>query len=171
MCSLSTIPIPRWSCTRSARLFSRSWTRDWSDTWGCPHFDVDQLSDLQRHVTIAAVQPPLHIFRREATDLLLPYCREHQIGVFSYSALAHGFITGRFGGIAPTFPQGDWREKSNIFRGAAYEVNSPIVDRLAAFAATKGHAVGDLAIAWVLSQSGINAAVVDARSAEQVRLW
>ena len=121
---------------------------------GVSNFDVDQLSDLQRHVTIAAVQPPLHIFRREATDLLLPYCREHQIGVFSYSALAHGFLTGRFGGIAPTFPQGDWREKNNIFRARAYEVNSPIVDQLAAFAATKGHAVGDVAIAWVLSQSG-----------------
>lgn len=40
------------------------------------------------------VQPPYHLFRRDIEVELLPYAREHDIGVLVYGPLAHGLLSG-----------------------------------------------------------------------------
>ena len=46
---------------------------------------------------VETLQPPYHLFRRDIEDEVLPYTREHDIGVLVYGPLAHGLLTGTHG--------------------------------------------------------------------------
>jgi aryl-alcohol dehydrogenase-like predicted oxidoreductase len=133
---------------------------------GVSNFDASQLSQVNETGIVSVFQPPLHLFRRQALELL-PMWAADGIGVFSYAALAHGLLTTRFSENR-TFPADDWRAKSSIFRGEAFAVNQPIVANLAAFATERGTTISQLAIAWVLAQPGLDAAIVGARTGAQL---
>jgi aryl-alcohol dehydrogenase-like predicted oxidoreductase len=134
---------------------------------GLSNFDVSQMAAFQRHGRIDTLQPPYHIFRRDIEDEILPYCREHGIGVLVYGPLAHGLLTGRFD-ESTEFPENDWRHESAIFQGDAFRRNLSIVGELERFAAERGWTVAQLAIAWALSTPGVDVAIVGARNPEQI---
>ncbi|MBE9376569.1 aldo/keto reductase [Saccharopolyspora sp. HNM0983] len=134
---------------------------------GVSNYDAAQLADFDRTRPVETLQPPYHLFRRGIEAEILPYARTHDIGVLCYSPLASGLLTGT---ITPEtrFESGDWRAQSTAFRGEALRRNLEIVDRLEEFAAGKRISVSQLAIAWVLAQQGVHAAIVGARSARNI---
>lgn len=134
---------------------------------GVSNYDAQQLAEFDRFRPVETLQPPYHLFRREIEREILPYAREHDIGVLAYSPLASGLLTGRLT-VDATFEPDDWRSQSSAFRGEPLRRNLTIVDRLAELAATKGISVGRLAIAWVLAQPGVHVAIVGARSARNI---
>jgi aryl-alcohol dehydrogenase-like predicted oxidoreductase len=107
------------------------------------------------------------MFRREIEATLLPHCRDHSIGVLAYGPLAHGLLGGRW---TPdkTFPPGDWRASSPIFRGEPFRRNLQVVEELKRFAAQRGYTVAQLAIAWVLANPAVHVAIVGARNPQQI---
>jgi aryl-alcohol dehydrogenase-like predicted oxidoreductase len=134
---------------------------------GVSNFDARQMAAFQRARKIDALQPPYHIFRREIEAEILPYCREHGIGVLVYGPLAHGLLTGKLD-ESTEFGDGDWRRESELFSGEEFRRNLSIVRELERYAAEHGWSVAQLAIAWTLSTPGVDVAIVGARSPEQI---
>src|SRR3954469_13626721 len=130
---------------------------------GVSNFDADQIAEFARTRPVETLQPPYHLFRAEAQDELLPYCREHDIGVLVYGPLAHGLLSGAFDEDT-RFARDDWRRRSPLFQGETLRRNVETVRELARFAADDcGGTGGQLAIAWTLSNPGVHAAIVGSR--------
>jgi aryl-alcohol dehydrogenase-like predicted oxidoreductase len=134
---------------------------------GVSNFSARQVAEFAHTRPVETVQPPYHLFRREAEDELLPYTRLHDIGVLVYGPLAHGLLTGAFDEHA-TFPRGDWRGQSPVFSGNALCINVEKVRQLERFAAEHGHSVSQLAIAWTLARPGVHVAIVGSRRAAHI---
>ncbi len=134
---------------------------------GVSNYTAAQMAEFDRTRPVETLQPPYHLFRRGIEHEVLPYTREHDIGVLVYSPLASGLLTGRMTTDA-TFEESDWRAQSSAFKGETLRRNLAVVDRLSEFAAARGHSVSQLAIAWVLAQQGVHVAIVGARSARNI---
>jgi aryl-alcohol dehydrogenase-like predicted oxidoreductase len=100
---------------------------------------------------MAAAQYEYSLFSRDPEDELRPLLAELGIGLVSYSPLGRGLLTGTLGADA-AWGEGDFRRRHPRFQGANLAHNLDIAARVAAFAAAKGVAPAQLALAWVLAQ-------------------
>jgi aryl-alcohol dehydrogenase-like predicted oxidoreductase len=134
---------------------------------GVSNYDEEQLAAFDQVRPVETIQPPYHLFRRDIEDKVLPYAREHNIGVLAYSPLGSGLLTGQ---LTPdsTFESSDWRSRSTAFRGGTLRQNLAVVDKLTELASSRGLSIGQLATAWVLAQPGVHVAIVGARSARNI---
>jgi aryl-alcohol dehydrogenase-like predicted oxidoreductase len=135
---------------------------------GVSNYDAQQMAEFTRTLPVETVQPPYHLFRREIEDEVLPYCREHNIGVLVYGPLAHGLLTGTLTENT-TFASDDWRSNSAVFTGDTYRHNLAVVRALEKFAAEGGITVSQLAIAWTLANPAVHVAIVGTRQANHVQ--
>ena len=135
---------------------------------GVSNYDARQMATFQRVRPIDTLQPPYHLFRRDIEGTILPFAREHGIGVLVYGPLAHGLLSGRMTEDT-TFAADDWRSKSDLFVGEAFRRNLAVVRDLTRFAAGRDATVAQLAIAWTLANPAVDVAIVGARSPEQIR--
>jgi aryl-alcohol dehydrogenase-like predicted oxidoreductase len=134
---------------------------------GVSNFDVSQIAEFARTRAVETLQPPYHLFRREIEADILPYAREHDIGVLVYGTLAHGLLTGAMD-QSTTFAADDWRSHSPLFEGDTFERNLRIVDELERFARDRGHSVGQLATAWTLANPSVDVAIVGSRHTSHI---
>jgi aryl-alcohol dehydrogenase-like predicted oxidoreductase len=134
---------------------------------GVSNFSTGQMAEFAHTRAVETLQAPYHLFRREIEDEILPYTRMHDIGVLVYGPLAHGLLTGAFDEHS-TFPRGDWRGNSSVFRGDRLLTNVDKVRQLERFATERGHSVSQLAIAWTLAQPGVHVAIVGSRKATHI---
>ena len=135
---------------------------------GVSNYDPQQMTRFQSVRPIDTLQPPYHLFRREIEATVLPFAREHGIGVLVYGPLAHGLLSGRMTEVT-TFAADDWRSKSDLFVGEPFQRNLAVVRDLSEFAAKRNATVAQLAIAWTLANPAVDVAIVGARSPEQIR--
>jgi aryl-alcohol dehydrogenase-like predicted oxidoreductase len=134
---------------------------------GVSNFNPTEMDELSRTRPVETLQPPYAMFRREIEADVLPYCREHEIGVLVYGALAHGQLTGAMS-ADQEFEPSDWRASSAEFRGDDLRRNLELVDRLSQFARERGYTVSQLAIAWTLANSAVDVTIVGARSQKHI---
>ena len=134
---------------------------------GVSNYNVEQMRAFEKVRKLDALQPPYSLFRRDIEQDILPYTKEHGIGVLVYGPLAHGLLAGTFT-PQTTFAADDWRSKSEIFQGKIFQCNLAVVEQLKQLAEQEGMAVAQLAIAWVLAQPAIDVAIVGARNPEQL---
>jgi aryl-alcohol dehydrogenase-like predicted oxidoreductase len=134
---------------------------------GVSNYNAAEMAAFDRVRPVETLQPPYHLFRRGIEREILPYTREHNIGVLAYSPLASGLLTGRLTPETP-FAEGDWRAKASAFQGDALQRNLAVVERLGELGERHGITVSQLAIAWVLAQPGVHVAIVGARSARNI---
>ena len=135
---------------------------------GVSNYDPAQMATFQQVRPIDTLQPPYHLFRRDIEKTILPFAREHGIGVLVYGPLAHGLLSGRMT-TETTLAADDWRSSSDLFTGDAFRRNLAVVRDLTDFAASRNATVAQLAIAWTLANPAVDVAIVGARSAEQIR--
>jgi aryl-alcohol dehydrogenase-like predicted oxidoreductase len=108
---------------------------------------------------ISAVQTEYSLWSRDVEDEVLPILRELGIGLVAYSPLGRGFLTGQI--TSPDdFEPDDFRRTSPRFMGENFARNLELVDRITQIAADKDCTPGQLALAWVMSQSRPSHAVV-----------
>jgi|SRR5215211_4202860 len=129
---------------------------------GVSNFDPRQMAEFSRTLQIETLQPPYHLFRREIEQDVLPWCREHGIGVLIYGPLAHGLLSGRFDRDTE-LPDDDWRSGSDLFSGEAFRRNLETVDELRAFAESRAWTLPELAVAWTLANPAVHVAIVGGR--------
>jgi aryl-alcohol dehydrogenase-like predicted oxidoreductase len=129
---------------------------------GVSNHSVAQMAEFARTRPVETLQPPYHLFRRDIEADVLPYAREHEIGVLVYGPLAHGLLTGAMDEHT-TFAADDWRSRSPLFAGETFRRNLRTVGELERWAAERGHTVSQLAIAWTLAHPAVDVAIVGAR--------
>jgi aryl-alcohol dehydrogenase-like predicted oxidoreductase len=135
---------------------------------GVSNFDPAQIDEFAETRPVETVQPPYHLFRREIEAELLPYCREHDIGVLGYSPLAHGLLTGAMSEDTE-FAGDDWRSGAPFMQGENFRRNLEVVDELKRFATERlGASVSQLAIAWTLANPDVDVSIVGARSPRHI---
>jgi aryl-alcohol dehydrogenase-like predicted oxidoreductase len=139
---------------------------------GVSNFTVELLERCERVRHVDSLQPPLSLIDRRALRDLLPWCREHGTGVLAYSPLQSGLLSGSFDAErAAGLPPDDWRRSSRDFRQPDLDANLALAERLRPIARRHGVAVAAVAVAWVLEQPGVTAAIVGARRPSQLEAW
>ena len=135
---------------------------------GVSNFDAAQMAEFAQTRPVETLQPPYDLFRREIEEEILPYSREHDIGVLIYGPLAHGLLTGALDENT-TFAADDWRSGAPFFKGDAYRRNIQVVRELERFASERfGVTVSQLAVAWTLANPAVQVAIVGARSRRHI---
>jgi aryl-alcohol dehydrogenase-like predicted oxidoreductase len=129
---------------------------------GVSNYSPRQMTDLAQYGPVETDQPPYHMFHRDIEAELLPYAERNDIGVLVYGPLAHGVLSGTMT-PATTFPAGDWRGSSADFKGQKFARDLEVVDRLKQYAAAHEITMPQLAIAWTISNPGVDVAIVGAR--------
>lgn len=141
---------------------------------GASNFAAEQLaralgvSALHGWTTLRCLQNSFSAIDRGAERELLPVCAEHGVAFTAYSPLAGGWLTGKYRADQP-YPDGSRMtlrpepylqlSSARIFRGlAAFE----------AAARARGVAMSTLALAWVLAQPHVAAAVIGPRKPEHL---
>jgi aryl-alcohol dehydrogenase-like predicted oxidoreductase len=139
---------------------------------GVSNFDVERLERCERVRHVESAQPRLNLLDRSARDDVIPWCREHGVGVLVYSPLASGLLTGAYDAerIA-SLPDDDWRRQAPHFQEPQLSRNLELVERLRSIAARLGTSVSALSIAWTLATPGVTAAICGARRPDQVDGW
>jgi len=135
---------------------------------GVSNYDAEQMAEFARTRPVDTLQPLYNLFQRQIEDAVLPYAREHDIGVLAYSPLAHGLLTGAMD-QSTTFEPADWRNLSPQFKGDAFRRNLEIVAELRRFASDElGCSLSRLAIAWTLANPAVQVSIVGSRSAAHI---
>lgn len=136
---------------------------------GVSNFDADQLGRAERIAKITSLQPPYSLIRREIETEILPYCQSHGIGVIVYSPMQSGLLTGAMTRErVAKLPESDWRSRDPEFREPKLSENLALVERLRKVGEKYGRPPGQVAVAWVLRNPAVTAAIVGARNAQQV---
>lgn len=135
---------------------------------GVSNFDPEMIALCQSKGTVDSVQPRYNALQREPEAELLPFCREHHIGVLAYSPIAQGLLTGKVD-MERTFPEGDIRNKNPLFRPENRRSVLDMLERVWPVAEKHGITLAQLFTAWVTHQPGITTALVGARNAGQAR--
>jgi aryl-alcohol dehydrogenase-like predicted oxidoreductase len=102
---------------------------------------------------IAALQTEYSLWTRDPEDEILPTVRELGIAFVAYSPLGRGFLTGQIKKFED-LGENDFRRFSPRFQGENFQKNLDLVARVAELAKQKNCTPGQLALAWLLAQSG-----------------
>ncbi len=141
---------------------------------GVSNFTEDAIARCERIRHVDSLQPHLSMLWQERLPLL-SFCARNGTGVIAYGPLAFGLLTG---GItaATRFPPDDWRSGTKglraydqLFAPGRIDANLRVVDALKPHAERLAITPAQLALAWVLQQDGITAAIVGSRSPDHVR--
>ena len=136
---------------------------------GASNFTMRQMKRVMDIHAPASLQPPYSMLRRDAEELLLPYCRQHDIGVVAYSPMQKGLLTGKFSvEHLKTLAADDHRLRDLNFNGETFHKNLAIIDALRPIAWRNNRTLAQLAIAWVLRREEVTAAIVGARKQNQI---
>jgi len=135
---------------------------------GASNCSLDQLFQFQAACPLTAFQPPYNMLQRQIEADLLPWCREHDIAVLVYWPLMKGLLAGALR-RDQVFGANDGRHKYPQYRGAEWQKNLELVERLRPIAQASGHTVAELVINWTIHQPGITSALCGAKRPEQIR--
>jgi aryl-alcohol dehydrogenase-like predicted oxidoreductase len=124
--------------------------------------DASAREGLPRYDTL---QPPYNLYDRETFEGdLRDLCLREDIGVITYFSLAAGFLTGKYRTEADygKSPRGTGMKKFLNERGLR------ILDALDDVAARLHSAPATVALAWLMAQPGVDAAIASATSLAQL---
>ena len=115
----------------------------------------------------AVLQPMYNLVKRQAEAEVLPMAEAEGLGVFPYSPIGGGLLSGKYG-VARR--PGAGRLVDNKIYGTRYAdaLNYEVAERFTAFARERGYDPAALAVAWVASHPAVTAPLVGARNTEQL---
>ncbi|NLH77212.1 MAG: aldo/keto reductase [Acidobacteria bacterium] len=125
------------------------------------------ISAREGLAAFACLQPMYNLVKRQAEAEVLPMAEAEGLGVFPYSPIGGGLLSGKYG-VARR--PGSGRLVDNKIYGTRYAdaLNYEVAERFAAFARERGYDPAALAVAWVASHPAVTAPLVGARNTEQL---
>jgi aryl-alcohol dehydrogenase-like predicted oxidoreductase len=137
---------------------------------GVSNFSVAQMARIHRVAPITSLQPPYSMLSAEIEETILPFVKEHGIGVIVYSPMKSGLLTGSMtrARIA-SMPADDFRPRTPHFREPRLTRNLALVELLRTIGARHGRTPGEVAIAWTLRRPEVTAAIVGLRAPSQLK--
>ena len=133
---------------------------------GVSNFGVPLLERAVKVCQLDSLQPPFSILWREIDAEILPFCREHNVGIISYSSMAQGLLVGKFMDRA-SIPD-DIRSRNVLFEEGIFEDCIEVAKAVVELAGKYGKTPAQVAANWVINVDGITAAIVGAKRVEQV---
>lgn len=114
---------------------------------------------------MTSLQPPYSAIRREVESDILPYAKEHNIGVIVYSPMQSGLLTGKMTRerIAQ-MPAADWRKSDAEFQEPKLSKNPELAELMSEIGVRRGVSAGVVAVAWTLRNEAVTGAIVGARN-------
>jgi myo-inositol catabolism protein IolS len=134
---------------------------------GVSNFSVAQMGEVMKGGTIDVHQLCYNLLWRREERETIPYCRRHGIGIITYSSLAEGILTGKFGKVLD-FAPGDHRKYTLLFEKEVWPKVYDAVESLKQIAAEAKRPLSHCAIRWLMAQEGIISVLVGCRTPDQV---
>ncbi|CAN5251571.1 aldo/keto reductase [soil metagenome] len=115
----------------------------------------------------ACIQPMYNLVKRQAEVEILPMAEAENLGVFPYSPLGGGLLSGKYG--RSTRPDSGRLTESPVYQ-ARYREDwvFDTAQRFSEFARERGYEPAALAVAWVASHPAVTAPLIGARNVEQL---
>lgn len=120
---------------------------------------------------IDSVQPRYNLLYREIEAELLPLCRDQGIGVIAYNPLAGGFLTGKYRSLEAPPPGTRFTlgKTGDLYRARYWQqAQLEAVAQLQRFFEPRGKTLVQAALAWILAQPGLTAAIIGASRPDQL---
>jgi aryl-alcohol dehydrogenase-like predicted oxidoreductase len=137
---------------------------------GVSNFDARQMERARAIAPITSLQPPYSLVNRKVEAEILPYAARHDVGVLAYAPMASGLLSGAMTRDRVTqLPADDWRRRNPNYQEPLLTRNLELVEQLRTIGDRHGVAPGVVAIAWVLRDPAVTAAIVGARRPGQLR--
>jgi aryl-alcohol dehydrogenase-like predicted oxidoreductase len=137
---------------------------------GVSNFDVGQMRRVSAIAPITSLQPPYSLVRREVEKEILPFASREEIGVIAYSPMASGLLTGAMSRERiERLPADDWRRTNRDFKEPLLSRNLRLVSLLRTIGVRHGRTPAEVAVAWVLHNPAVTAAIVGARRPGQIK--
>ena len=138
---------------------------------GVSNFSPEQMQEAVAalgEVPLASDQPKYSLMSRKIEDDVVPYAMENNIGLIVYSPLEMGLLTGKVTADRK-FGEADLRAGIPKFSPEnRSRVNALLEEVAVPMARERGATVAQIVGAWVVSRPGITAAIIGARTPEQV---
>ena len=139
---------------------------------GCSNFSVEQLAEADlavkpRAAHFVSVQNEYSLLHREPKHGMLAECAALGVAFLPYFPLANGLLTGKYRKSQPP-PEGS-RIASGWNSRLLTDENLEKVEKLIAFAESRGHTILELAFSWLLSRPMVASVIAGATKPEQVR--
>jgi len=104
---------------------------------------------------------------RDIEREIFPLASDQQLGVFPWSPLAGGFLSGKY--TRETQKAGDSRRDEFDFPLIDKDKTFTIVDTLLAIGKEHGVSAAEIALAWVRMQPGVTSTIIGAKRTEQLK--
>jgi myo-inositol catabolism protein IolS len=130
--------------------------------------DSGRLREAMKHGRVDVVQAPYNILNRTIEAELLPFCRAANVPLVVGEPYCRGLLAGNLHKHS-SFDAGDIRLEDRRFRGEQYRLTIENVNRLRAVADKHGLSLIQLALGWIVQNSGIAGIMSGARSALHIR--
>jgi myo-inositol catabolism protein IolS len=134
---------------------------------GVSNFSVTQMQEVMKAGTIDVNQLCYNVLWRREEQITIPFCRQNKIQITTYSSLAEGILTGKFGKEI-SFADDDHRKYTVLFGKNVWPHVHAAIDKLKQIAAEAKRPLAHCAIRWLLSKDGISSVLMGSRSPEQV---
>jgi aryl-alcohol dehydrogenase-like predicted oxidoreductase len=140
---------------------------------GCSNFSVAQIREAEAAVRpgsarFASVQNEYNLLHREPEAGVLAECESAGLAFLPYFPLASGLLTGKYRKGQPP-PAGSRLQSAERYARLLSERNLEVVERLIAFAQSRGHTLLELACSWLASHGAVASVIAGATTPAQVR--
>ncbi|MGA2184963.1 MAG: aldo/keto reductase [Bryobacteraceae bacterium] len=137
---------------------------------GVSNFNAAQMERARRIAPITSLQPPYNMLTRGVEESILPFAKQHGIGVIVYSPMKSGLLTGAMTRErVQAMPEDDFRRRVAAFNEPLLSRNLEVAELLKRIGARHGVSAGVVAVAWTLRNPAVTAAIVGMRSADQAK--
>ncbi|MBL4601108.1 MAG: aldo/keto reductase [Emcibacteraceae bacterium] len=126
------------------------------------------ITKLHNYAPISCIQPMYSLLKRQCEIEILPMAKSEGLGVFSYSPLGGGILSGKY--LKPGVVNEQGRLNTMAMYKKRYEdkKHMQIAQKLSDYAAAHNVNPISLAIAWVGSHAALSAPIIGGRSVEQL---
>ncbi len=114
------------------------------------------------------MQPKYNLLDRSIEQELVPCCQTYGIGLIPWGPLASGFLTGKYRRGQEIPANARLVKPLSVYADVLTDANFDKLAKLEAFAEERGHNVGELAIAWLLSHPWLGSVITGAMNVEQL---
>lgn len=128
----------------------------------------DILAQMAQTGAIDVVQEEFSVLHPHKGRAGLEVCRQYGLGFVAYGSLCGGILSGKYQ-REPNLRRADARNYFyKCYRGPAFLQAQETVAQVKQVAAAKNILPAQVALAWVLAQSGVTCALTGARCADQI---
>jgi myo-inositol catabolism protein IolS len=144
--------------------------------FGVSNYGIGDLTNILRYGNLASNQLPYSLLFRAIEYELQPLCVKEDVSILCYSTLLHGLLAGKYNSPAEV-PDGRGRTRhfSKDRSGTRHAEDGcetqmfVAIDKIRQISAELGQPMSLVAVAWVLRQPGVAAAIVGARQPRQIQ--